>query len=180
MKTLSTLLLILALACAAIVHARDSKFCKPQSIAPVSLGVPIVGVSDGDTLTARFPADFVYPNQQSIRLLEIDAPESRQAFGNRSKQALSELAFGKTLRVTVTGNDAFCRPLVLVEGDQGSVNLQMVKSGYAWFNREYGRDRAYQTAEDEARAARRGLWVDPNPQYPGDFRRAQKAGLQRR
>ena len=55
----------------------------------------IVGISDGDTLTARCPAaDPAHPYQQvRVRLAEIDAPESRQAFGQRSKRHLSDLCF---------------------------------------------------------------------------------------
>ena len=52
----------------------------------------IVGVSDGDTLRARCGTPGAY-EQVKIRLSEIDAPESKQAFGERSKQSLSDLCF---------------------------------------------------------------------------------------
>lgn len=161
-------------------HARgSSKLCRPQKITPITVDATVVGISDGDTLKARFPADMVYPGQQSIRLLEIDAPESGQPFGNRAKQALSALAFGKTLRFVVRGHDRYCRPLALIAApgaQAGSVNLAMVQQGFAWANREYGQDAAYPLAETQARAARLGLWADRNPVYPGDFRRAKRAG----
>src|SRR3954453_17470924 len=57
----------------------------------------VVGITDGDTLTV-LDADH---RQTKVRLAEIDAPESHQPYGTRSKQALSELVFGRDVRVVV-------------------------------------------------------------------------------
>ena len=54
--------------------------------------VKVVGVSDGDTFTAINRDNL----QLKIRVYGIDAPEKKQAFGNKSKEALSNLIFGKT------------------------------------------------------------------------------------
>ena len=48
----------------------------------------VVGVADGDTLTVLD----VGRQQIKVRLAEIDAPEKKQPYGQRSKQALSDLA----------------------------------------------------------------------------------------
>ena len=55
----------------------------------------VVGVSDGDTITV-LDGDY---QQYKIRLAGIDAPEKAQAFGNRSKEHLSALVFGKSVSV---------------------------------------------------------------------------------
>ena len=57
----------------------------------------VVGISDGDTLTARCPTeDAAHPYQQvKVRLAGIDAPERAQPYGSRAKQALSDLAYMK-------------------------------------------------------------------------------------
>lgn len=181
-QRVTALLIAGVLASASVIpaHAREpSKLCRPQQITPITVDATVVGISDGDTLKARFPADMAYPGQQSVRLLEIDAPESGQPFGARAKQALSALAFGQTLRFVVRGHDRYCRPLALVSAPgapSGAVNFAMVQQGFAWANREYGRDAAYPLAEKQARAARLGLWADREPVYPGDFRRAKRAG----
>lgn len=171
---------VLAYASVIPAHARvPSKLCQPQQIAPITVDATVVGISDGDTVKARFPADMAYPGQQSVRLLEIDAPESGQPYGLRAKQALSALAFGQTLRFVVRGHDRYCRPLALIAAPgapAGSVNLAMVQQGFAWANREYGRDAAYPRAETQARAAGIGLWADRDPVYPGDFRRTKRTG----
>ena len=53
----------------------------------------VVGVSDGDTMTLLVP-DGASFKQVKVRLAEIDTPESRQPYGERAKQTLSDLAFG--------------------------------------------------------------------------------------
>ena len=47
--------------------------------------------------------------QVRVRLAEIDTPESRQPYGERAKQALSDLAFGKQARVVVQDTDRYGR-----------------------------------------------------------------------
>jgi endonuclease YncB( thermonuclease family) len=55
----------------------------------------VKGISDGDTIRV-----LVAPNQMKrIRLAWIDSPEKGQAFGNRAKQAMSELVFGKEVEL---------------------------------------------------------------------------------
>jgi endonuclease YncB( thermonuclease family) len=58
----------------------------------------VVGVTDGDTITA-----IVDGRQIKVRLNGIDAPEKKQAFGNVSKQALSKLVFGKRVSLVDRG-----------------------------------------------------------------------------
>ena len=133
----------------------------------------VVGVADGDTITV-LDADKV---QHKIRLSGIDAPEKKQAFGNRSKESLSELAFDKTVNVETSKRDRYGRQIgkVLVNGRD--VNLVQVERGMAWFYRQYQRDqspndrRLYEAAEDAAKANKWGLWRDADPVPPWEFRR---------
>ena len=132
----------------------------------------VVGVSDGDTITV-LDANKV---QHKIRLAGIDAPEKKQAFGNRSKESLSALAFDKTVNVETEKRDRYGRQVgkVLVNGQD--VNLVQVERGMAWFYRQYQREqspndrRLYEAAEDAARADKRGLWRDAEPLPPWEFR----------
>ena len=132
----------------------------------------VVSVSDGDTITV-LDANKV---QHKIRLAGIDAPEKKQAFGNRSKESLSALAFDKTVNVETDKQDRYGRQVgkVLVNGQD--VNLVQVERGMAWFYRQYQREqspndrRLYEAAEDAARADKRGLWRDADPMPPWEFR----------
>ena len=65
----------------------------------------VVGITDGDTFTL-LTAD---KKQVKVRLAEIDAPESGQPYGDKSKQALSGLIFGKEVRVVVQTTDRYGR-----------------------------------------------------------------------
>jgi len=59
----------------------------------------VVTVHDGDTVTL-----LISGNQQvKVRLAQIDAPESAQAFGQKSKQSLSDMVFNKTITVEMFG-----------------------------------------------------------------------------
>ena len=135
----------------------------------------VVGVADGDTITV-LDADKV---QHKIRLAGIDAPEKKQAFGNRSKESLSALAFDKTVNVETDKRDRYGRQIgkVLVNGQD--VNLVQVERGMAWFYRQYQREqspndrRLYEAAEAAAKADKRGLWHDAGPVPPWEFRHSK-------
>jgi endonuclease YncB( thermonuclease family) len=133
----------------------------------------VVAVADGDTATV-----LVAGRQQiRVRLAAIDAPERAQPFGNRSKQALSKLVFGKDVVVRITDTDRYKRTVGIIMLGETDVNLEMVRLGYAWVYRQYVIDlpRAqalqYSAAEDIARRKERGLWVDKDPTPPWEWRR---------
>lgn len=134
-----------------------------------TLNGQVVGVSDGDTLKL-----LVGRQEYKVRLGQIDAPESDQAWGQRAKQSLSELAYRKSARVEVEDRDQYGRIVGAVWVDGRNVNLEQVRRGMAWVYRQYARDRAYFVAEDEARGARRGLWDDARPTPPWEWRRNKK------
>ena len=96
----------------------------------------VVKISDGDTATV-LTSDF---KEVKIRFNGIDTPESKQAFGTRSKEALSKLIFGKQVTVLATGQDRYERTLGFVRVDGVDVNAMMIRQGFAWHynNRSVG------------------------------------------
>ena len=136
----------------------------------------VVSVHDGDTITV-LEADRV---QHKIRLQGIDAPELGQAFGSRSKQYLSSLVYNHHVTVEWNKFDRYRRVLGVVFVDGHDANLEQVRAGMAWWYRHYAGDqrpaerRAYETAEDKAREAKRGLWDDPHPMPPWEWRRQKR------
>jgi micrococcal nuclease len=54
------------------------------------------------------------------------------------------------------------------------INLQTVKKGLAWHYRKYSKSPELSKAEAEAKASKKGLWADPNPTAPWDFRKLEK------
>ena len=71
---------------------------------PLTAGV--VGICDGDTITT-----LVDRQQVKVRLADIDVPENKQAFGIRSKQALSDLCFQQEARLETQGRDRYGRTI---------------------------------------------------------------------
>ena len=142
----------------------------------------VVGITDGDTVTV-LDANRV---QHKIRLQGIDAPEKKQPFGEQSKENLSRLVFGKDVRVEwkkrerrerilgkVMVQPASC-PTCPMTLDAGHAQITV---GLAWWFRKYAREQspqdrgAYEFSEQEARARRVGLWADPDPIPPWEWRR---------
>lgn len=129
----------------------------------------VVSVADGDTITV-----LVDHTQIKVRLIEIDAPEKKQAFGNRSKQVLASMVFGKVVQVEEHGKDRYKRTLgrVVVEGLDA--NTEMVRLGYAWVYRKYSKNPVLLQIEQEAREARRGLWGENEPVPPWEWRKPKR------
>lgn len=127
----------------------------------------MVSVHDGDTLTV-----LIERRQMKVRLSDIDAPELGQPFGTRSRQSLAELCFGKPASLDVRGRDRYQRTIARVTCAGTDANAEQVRRGYAWTFTRYARaDSPLYALQREARAARRGLWNDPSPVPPWDWRR---------
>jgi len=78
------------------------------------------------------------------------------------------------VEIRATGKDRYGRTLARVFVDGTDVILAMVKAGMAWRFDKYSKDGAFQTAQEEARAARRGLWAAPAPVAPWERRKQGK------
>jgi endonuclease YncB( thermonuclease family) len=120
----------------------------------------VTSISDGDTLALLVPDGASY-RQVKVRLGEIDTPESRQPYGERAKQTLSDLAFGKQARVVVQDTDRYGRTVGRVYVGGTDVNAEMIRQGAAWAYRQYLKDQSLLRLEAEAKAAKRGLWGLP-------------------
>jgi endonuclease YncB( thermonuclease family) len=146
----------------------------------------VVGVTDGDTITV-LDANKV---QHSIRLAGIDAPEKGQPFAERSKQSLRRMVMGRNARIEWDERDRYGRLVgkawVTPAGincaqepcpktlDAGRAQLTV---GLAWHYLGRHQDEedslAYEFDEMEARARRVGLWSEPDPVAPWDWRQTR-------
>lgn len=130
----------------------------------------VVAISDGDTLTVR-PDD---GEQLRVRVAEIDAPESRQPFGAASKWSLSDLCFRERAEIRPQKTDRYGRTVARVTCRGQDASAHQVRSGMAWVFDRYVTDRSLYRLQDEARAAGRGLWSEPAPVAPWEWRRANR------
>src|SRR5438105_4120602 len=130
----------------------------------------VVGVTNGDTIKVMHNG-----KAEKIRLHGIDCPEKGQAFGTKAKQFTSEMVFGKDVTVHVTDTDKYGRTVADVILPDGRVlNRELVAAGLAWWYKRYSQDKSLGQLEVYSRAARRGLWADPNPVPPWEWRKLRK------
>jgi endonuclease YncB( thermonuclease family) len=130
----------------------------------------VVGISDGDTFTCLAAGN----KQVKVRMAEIDTPESKQPYGTRSRQALSDLVFGKQVTLRVQDTDRYGRTVARAFAGGTDVNAELVRQGAAWVYRQYSKDRSLIGLEEQARAAKRGLWALPESERmpPWEWRKA--------
>lgn len=126
----------------------------------------IVGISDGDTLTMLDAGN----NAVKIRLAEIDAPEKKQPFGARSKESLSDLCYEKTATADVQSKDRYGRTVARIKCKGVDASAAQISRGMAWVYDKYVKDKSLYQLQDEARTARLGLWSDPEPMPPWEWR----------
>src|SRR5262245_12824871 len=143
----------------------------------------VVGISDGDTLTV-----LVKERQVKVSIYGIDAPAKGQPFAEQSKQNLSRMTFRKPVRLECHKKDQYGRSVCKVWvqpsdcpkcGQTIDVGLVQVIAGMAWWARRYIKEQtledrwSYESYEDEARLGKRGLWSDPRPIPPWEWRRQE-------
>jgi len=161
---------ILLFALIAVVGCNSSAFAE-------TISGEVVGLADGDTVTVLDLSKV----QHRVRLAGIDAPEKKQAFGERSRQSLFDLVFRKQVTVEYSKTDRYGRIVGKVLADGRDVSLSQVQRGLAWHYKAYERDQspvdrvAYAQAERGAREAHVGLWHDRQPTAPWDYRKCQRS-----
>ena len=130
-------------------------------------------VSDGDSVQMRLENG----TKVRMRLSAVDAPEKRQAFGDRSKKNLAALCLDRNAVATFVSFDRYLRSIVELQCDGINAQEHQLRAGMAWVYEQYARDYPhFRPMENEARAAKRGLWSDPTePVRPDLFRRMKRA-----
>ncbi|GAB2675672.1 thermonuclease family protein [Flavihumibacter cheonanensis] len=158
-------LLVTILSCFLTSPVKEEKY-------PSNLSGKVIGVTDGDTI------DILYDNKPlRIRLAHIDCPEIRkqQPFGAQAKKFTSDNCFGQIVRVLHKNElDRNKRLIGEVINAQGlNINKELVKSGLAWHFIKYSSSQEYAALEKRARAIKVGLWKDPHPTPPWNWRKPQ-------
>jgi len=125
---------------------------------------------DGDTLRV---------GGETVRLLDIDAPESDQfchgaPCGHAAFDALRAILAQGPATCDGTERDSYGRRLAACRVRGRDVGAEMVRRGHAAAFRRHS-DR-YAPQEAEARAAQRGMWQHGTPEMPWDHRRAARLG----
>jgi endonuclease YncB( thermonuclease family) len=170
----------------------------PLYLATEAAGPAVAGISSSAphvTGTARaIDGDTITVGIVRVRLEGIDAPELDQtcgrgtlgkwllggwSCGKAAASALSRLVDGQTVRCDSRGKDAYGRVLGVCSVHDLDINAHLVREGLAWAFVKYSQ--RYVAAENEARAAKRGVWQgEAKPAWVWRAERWQGAQAERR
>lgn len=156
----------LLLAPLAVAETQVAEPLKPSAANQAEIVGKVVRIADGDTITVLDDEK----HQFRIRLNGIDAPESGQPMGAKSKQALSEKIFSKQVVVKTHGKDKYKRIIGDVFLDNRNINFEMVADGWAWHFKKYSTDEKLAKAETAAREKKLGLWSYAESVPPWEWR----------
>ena len=128
----------------------------------------VIGIKDGDTIVVLDSLNY----QTTLRLAEVDCPEKSQAFGTKAKQFTSDEIYLKQIKYIVTDVDRYGRSIAKIYYDNNKyLSEEIIRNGFGWQYKKYSSSKLLAKLEEEARKNKRGLWIDPNPIYPSDWRR---------
>lgn len=126
----------------------------------------VEAVNDGDTVTCLDGEG----RRVKIRLRGIDAPELDQPGGAAARAALARKLVAGIVRVAGDARDQHGRLLGTLFVDDRDLNRELVAEGWAWAFGGFVDDDEMLAAEAAARRDRRGLWAEPQPMPPQQWR----------
>jgi len=144
--------------------------------APCRTEGKVIKITDGDTVHVLDAEKTTH----KIRLAGIDAPERGQPYGKAAGKFLSKQINQQTVCVDWHKRDRYKRLVGVIHYEGRDVNLELVKAGYAWHYKKYQREQTpadrviYADAEDQARSEVIGLWSEPSPINPSDWRKGER------
>ena len=131
----------------------------------------VVAIKDGDTVVVLLGDN----SQKTLRLAEVDCPESGQPFGKNAKEFTSSQIFGKEIMFEETDTDRYGRTIAKIYFDHDKyLSAEIINAGYGWWYFRYSKNTNLGVIESEARANKKGLWQDPKAIAPWEWRKINK------
>jgi len=152
-------------------------FNESQKVSQAKTFYKVIGVKDGDTIVLLMNG-----KEQTIRFAHIDCPEKKQPFGTKAKQFVSNACFGKYVTLEINPKNKYDRnkrliaEVILKNGK--NLNKELVKNGLAWHFKKYSDSKVYDQLEKNARKNKFGIWSEPNPIAPWNWRKGKKNNFQ--
>ena len=135
--------------------------------APLWAGV-VTYVVDGDTVYVRPLSGGI---ARSVRVIGMDAPEICQEGGQAAREALHARVYQRQVQIQGQGTDDYGRELGIIYLGAEDIGQWMVQRGYAWSYRFRQNPGPYAQSEHHARVLGRGIFAEPAPENPREFRR---------
>jgi len=134
----------------------------------------VTGAVDGDTFAVwRSAGDTV-----TVDLWGVDAPEPGQTYGAATTRAVRHYVINKSVWVAVETVDRRGRAVARIEVRGKALSKMLLRRGLVWHSDRQGPTaKSLKRLEREARTAGRGLWSQPTPTPPWEWR--ERAGTAR-
>ena len=127
----------------------------------------VVGIKDGDTVVILEKNN----TQKTLRLAEVDCPESGQPFGKNAKKFTSYKIFGKQIIYQPIQKDRYGRTIAKVYFDNGKyLSEELIKNGLGWWYSKYSKNKNLGNYQSLAKTKKLGLWSDKNAIAPSEWR----------
>lgn len=129
----------------------------------------VIAVTSGDSFSITVDGtDF------RVRVSEVDSPDIKQAFYRQASDFTKDLIFGKKVHVNYESVDWTNKEIVgeVILPDGRSLASELIGAGMAWYYRVKPTvNEVLAKLEYAAWSRKIGLWVDPSPVPPWEFRR---------
>ena len=158
------------------VRKKHTQLLTLHSDSTCKLKGKVIKITDGDTVNVLD----VINQTLKIRLAGIDAPERGQPFGKAAGKFLASLINQQTVCVNWYKHDKYQRLVGVITHEGEDINLAMITAGYAWHSKKYQHEQSeadrglYNNAEQQARSDVIGLWSQPDPVTPANWRKGNR------
>jgi endonuclease YncB( thermonuclease family) len=175
---MKVLTVVLSLA-TAVVSANQDAGVPPPSTTVRTFKAMAYSVHDGDTMrVVEVGDDNACVGVHNLRIASIDAPETKMPFGPEAKKFTADWVFNKTLTVKVYSRDKYKREVAMVcygaSDPTKCLDHQIIAAGFAWQYTAYSKDERLAKLQAQAKEAKKGLWADPSPQPPWEWRKSNR------
>ncbi|MEQ1765650.1 MAG: thermonuclease family protein [Pyrinomonadaceae bacterium] len=149
-----------------------------QSTDPEFIEGKVIIVPDGDEVRVKTSDGKAF----TVRIHGIDAPESKQDFGNSARKDLEARVLDKDVKVIVHRKDSQGRYMGTVFFEGQDIGVRLLENGSAWHYKRVSGEQSsearvrYAKAELKARESKLGLWASAMPMPPWEFREEQEDG----
>lgn len=132
----------------------------------------VIAIKDGDTVVVLLEGNI----QKTLRLADVDCPESGQPFGKNAKQFTSDQVFGKIISFVENDTDRYGRTIAKIYYDEKYLSEEIIKAGFGWWYFYFSKDKNLGKLQDDAKTQKLGLWSDPNAISPWEYRKLKREG----
>lgn len=136
---------------------------------PQSYPATVAAVVEGDVLKVAWD-----DTTQEVRLFGVDCPEAGQPFADKAKAFVTKAVLKKEIQVQQLTTDNLGKGVVVVLlPDKANLGHALVEAGLAWWDLQNApKDRTLKALNAKALVEQKGLWTDPAPLSPWDYRRS--------